>query len=70
MCEAVYLYGVILMLLDARIEGEVRERMLVSHLRYRGQVSIGTCSCDMFMRALCVCKYVSVLLFKLRARAE
>lgn len=38
MAEAVYLYGVILLLLDSRIDGEVRERMLVSHLRYRGHM--------------------------------
>lgn len=29
-----YLYGVMLMVIDQKIEGEVRERMLVSYYRY------------------------------------
>lgn len=37
MSESVYLYGVILLLLDQRIEGVVRERMLVCYLRQVGQ---------------------------------
>jgi WASH complex subunit strumpellin len=37
MAEALYLYGVMLLLLDQRIEGIVRERMLISTLRYIGQ---------------------------------
>lgn len=37
MAESVYLYGVMLKLLDELIEGSVRERMLVSYLRYKGQ---------------------------------
>ncbi|PRP74057.1 hypothetical protein PROFUN_08681 [Planoprotostelium fungivorum] len=35
--EAPYLWGVILKLLDEKIEGVIRERMLISHLRYKGQ---------------------------------
>ena len=35
MCEALYLYGVMLMVIDQKIEGMVRERMLVSYYRYR-----------------------------------
>ncbi|XP_071964498.1 WASH complex subunit 5-like [Antedon mediterranea] len=34
LCEALYLYGVMLILVDMRIEGIVRERMLVSYHRY------------------------------------
>lgn len=33
--EAIYLYGVMLLILDQRIEGPVRERMLVSYSRYK-----------------------------------
>lgn len=35
MAEALYLYGVMLTLLDEFIEGPVRERMLISYLRYK-----------------------------------
>lgn len=35
--EAVYLYGIMLILLDEKIEGLVRERMLIAYLRYKGQ---------------------------------
>ncbi|XP_048363465.1 WASH complex subunit 5 isoform X1 [Sphaerodactylus townsendi] len=34
LCEALYLYGVMLLVIDQKIEGEVRERMLVSYYRY------------------------------------
>ena len=34
-CEALYLYGVMLMVIDSKIEGVIRERMLVSYYRYR-----------------------------------
>ncbi|GCC29700.1 hypothetical protein chiPu_0008142 [Chiloscyllium punctatum] len=34
LCEALYLYGVMLLVIDLKIEGEVRERMLVSYYRY------------------------------------
>jgi hypothetical protein len=34
MTEAVYLFGVMLILLDELIDGVVRERMLISYLRY------------------------------------
>lgn len=33
--ESLYLYGVMLLLVDLRFEGTVRERMLVSYYRYR-----------------------------------
>eukprot|EP00656_Telonema_subtile_P001385 TRINITY_DN10622_c0_g4_i2.p1 TRINITY_DN10622_c0_g4~~TRINITY_DN10622_c0_g4_i2.p1 ORF type:complete len:1069 (-),score=421.60 TRINITY_DN10622_c0_g4_i2:243-3449(-) len=35
-CEAVYLYGVMLLLMDMKIPGPVRERLIVAHLRYTG----------------------------------
>jgi WASH complex subunit strumpellin len=35
MCEALYLYGVMLLLMDVRIEGSTRERMIVSYIRYK-----------------------------------
>lgn len=35
--EAIYLYGVMLITLDLRIPGPVRERILISWLRYKGQ---------------------------------
>uniref|UniRef100_A0A671MAD7 WASH complex subunit 5 n=1 Tax=Sinocyclocheilus anshuiensis TaxID=1608454 RepID=A0A671MAD7_9TELE len=35
LCEALYLYGVMLLVIDQKMEGEVRERMLVSYYRYR-----------------------------------
>ncbi|XP_042898977.1 WASH complex subunit 5 [Parasteatoda tepidariorum] len=39
LCEAIYLCGVILMVIDQKIEGIVRERMLVSYYRYSAQRS-------------------------------
>lgn len=41
-CEALYLYGVMLLVIDQKIEGEVRERMLVSYYRYRYHTHIDT----------------------------
>ena len=38
--EVIYLYGVILLLLDECIDGVIRERMLISYLRYMGQNEI------------------------------
>jgi WASH complex subunit strumpellin len=35
MCEALYLYGCMLLLMDIRIPGVARERMIVSYYRYR-----------------------------------
>jgi hypothetical protein len=35
--EAVYLYGVMLLLMDENIDGPVRERMLMSYYRYKVQ---------------------------------
>ena len=39
-CEAVYLYGVQLLLLDMRVPGPVRERMLISFYRYQKATDI------------------------------
>ncbi|XP_041358411.1 WASH complex subunit 5-like [Gigantopelta aegis] len=39
MCEVLYLYGVMLLVIDIRIDGTVRERMLVSYYRYSAQKS-------------------------------
>ncbi|KAK7873803.1 hypothetical protein R5R35_005787 [Gryllus longicercus] len=39
LCEALYLYGVMLLLVDLHMEGTVRERMLVSYYRYSAQQS-------------------------------
>ena len=40
MCEVLYLYGVMLTLMDARIEGPIRERILVAYYRHEGASSI------------------------------
>ncbi|KAK2579644.1 hypothetical protein KPH14_011569 [Odynerus spinipes] len=42
MCEAVYLYGVMLLLVDDHFEGRIRERLLVSYYRYNAQQSSST----------------------------
>ena len=39
-CEALYLYGVLLLLLDATIEGPVRERILITYYRHKGNSAI------------------------------
>lgn len=36
MCEALYLYGCMLLLMDMRIPGPARERMIVAYYRYKG----------------------------------
>eukprot|EP00005_Dracoamoeba_jomungandri_P006405 CAMPEP_0174262476 /NCGR_PEP_ID=MMETSP0439-20130205/12995_1 /TAXON_ID=0 /ORGANISM="Stereomyxa ramosa, Strain Chinc5" /LENGTH=1153 /DNA_ID=CAMNT_0015347191 /DNA_START=64 /DNA_END=3525 /DNA_ORIENTATION=- len=40
LAEAVYLYGVMLLVLDLKIQGVVRERMVISYLRYKGQTDL------------------------------
>ncbi|XP_047367322.1 WASH complex subunit 5 isoform X2 [Vespa velutina] len=42
MCEAVYLYGVMLLLVDYHFEGRIRECLLVSYYRYNAQESSST----------------------------
>lgn len=36
LCEVFYLYGVMLLLLDYKIGGKVREHLIVSYIRYKG----------------------------------
>lgn len=36
-CEALYLYGIMLLVIDHHIDGPTRERMLVSYYRYSAQ---------------------------------
>lgn len=45
-CEALYLYGVMLLVVDLHIEGVVRERMLVSYYRYSAQQSSAESNID------------------------
>jgi len=40
LCEAHYLYGVMLLLMDRRIPGPCRERMIISYFRYRGAAAV------------------------------
>lgn len=49
MCEAVYLYGVMLLLVDYHFEGRIRERLLVSYHRYNAQRSSSTSVDDICM---------------------
>uniref|UniRef100_UPI00359007A0 WASH complex subunit 5 n=1 Tax=Myxine glutinosa TaxID=7769 RepID=UPI00359007A0 len=46
LCEALYLYGVMLLVIDQRMEGDVRERMLVSYYRYSGARSSADSNVD------------------------
>lgn len=45
-CEILYLYGVMLLILDIYIDGIIRERLLVSHYRYCAQRYSGTTTVD------------------------
>ena len=49
-CEVLYLYGVLLLLMDARIDGAVRERMLIAYYRNKGASSIDSIE-DVFLPA-------------------
>ena len=40
MCEVVYLWGVMLLLMDFHIPGVIRERLIVSYYRYEGQARV------------------------------
>ncbi|XP_069674332.1 WASH complex subunit 5 isoform X3 [Periplaneta americana] len=46
LCEALYLYGVMLLVVDLHIEGVIRERMLVSYYRYSAQRSSAESNID------------------------
>lgn len=44
MCEALYLLGTILLIMDMRVPGPIRERLIIAHYRHKGEsatVSIG-----------------------------
>eukprot|EP00759_Apiculatamorpha_spiralis_P029911 PhF_6_TR31827/c0_g1_i1/m.47065/K18464/RTSC, SPG8; WASH complex subunit strumpellin len=45
--ECFYLFGVMLLLLEGKIEGTVRERMLISYLRYKGRGEVRDKVCQM-----------------------
>ena len=47
LAEALFLYGLMLTLLDNRIEGPVRERMLVSYYRYKGSSDTHSAVCNL-----------------------
>ncbi|KAJ5073715.1 wash complex subunit strumpellin [Anaeramoeba ignava] len=42
MCEIIYLFGVMLLFMDQKIPGPIRERLLVAYFRYQGQNHIET----------------------------
>ncbi|XP_065218583.1 WASH complex subunit 5 [Planococcus citri] len=46
LCEMLYLYGVMLLLLDIHIDGMIRERLLVSYYRYCAQHYTGRTTVD------------------------
>ncbi|KAB0792555.1 hypothetical protein PPYR_14514 [Photinus pyralis] len=46
MCEALYLYGVMLLIVDTHIEGIIRERLLISYYRYTPQRQDGKTHID------------------------
>ena len=37
LCEGLYLYGVMLLMLDSKLPGCVRERLIVAHYRHKGE---------------------------------
>jgi WASH complex subunit strumpellin len=37
MCEAMYLMGVMLLLMDRHVPGPTRERLIVAHYRHKGE---------------------------------
>jgi len=39
LCEALYLLGVMLLLLDIKIDGYIRERMVIAYMRFRVKVN-------------------------------
>ncbi|CAG0914246.1 unnamed protein product [Notodromas monacha] len=55
MCEALFLYGVMLLFADWEIEGVVRERLLVAHYRFSGHRSAGGSNVDDVCRLLRSC---------------
>ncbi|XP_072908939.1 WASH complex subunit 5 [Hemitrygon akajei] len=61
LCEALYLYGVMLLVIDQKIEGEVRERMLVSYYRYSAARSSSDSNLDDICKLLRSTGYSSLL---------
>uniref|UniRef100_A0A8C5DR37 WASH complex subunit 5 n=1 Tax=Gouania willdenowi TaxID=441366 RepID=A0A8C5DR37_GOUWI len=59
LCEALYLYGVMLLVIDQKIEGEVRERMLVSYYRYSAARSSADSNLDDICKLLRSTSYSS-----------
>lgn len=59
-CEALYLYGVMLLVVDYHIDGTVRERMLVSYYRYSAQRSSHGSNIDDVCKLLRSTAYSSV----------
>mmetsp|Transcript_25594 Transcript_25594/g.52071 ORF Transcript_25594/g.52071 Transcript_25594/m.52071 type:complete len:1147 (+) Transcript_25594:262-3702(+) len=47
LAEAFYLYGIMLILMDNRIEGSVRERMLICYYRYKGGSDTHSAVCNL-----------------------
>ena len=39
-CEVLYLYGVLLLLMDQKIDGAVRERIMIAYYRHKGQSAV------------------------------
>ncbi|XP_053393927.1 WASH complex subunit 5-like isoform X1 [Mercenaria mercenaria] len=53
MCEILFLYGVMLLIIDMKIEGTIRERMMVSYYRYSAQkASAGDSNIDDVLKLL------------------
>lgn len=54
MCESLFLYGIMLIIIDCKIEGTVRERILVSYYRYSAQkAAAGDSNIDDVCKLLC-----------------
>ncbi|XP_075161165.1 WASH complex subunit strump [Haematobia irritans] len=59
MCEALYLFGVILLIVDVHIPGVIRERLLISYYRYSGSKSHSDSNIDDVCMLLRSTGYVS-----------
>ena len=40
MCESLYMYGVMLLLIDLKVPGAVREKIIIAYYRHEGQCTI------------------------------
>ncbi|XP_062506598.1 WASH complex subunit 5-like [Corticium candelabrum] len=61
MCESLFLYGVMLLVIDMKIEGNVRERMLVAYHRYSSAQSAVENNLDEVCKLLRGTGFVSVV---------